>query len=170
MDGYLSKPFSRPELKTIFDHYLVASESPTSSACAAEPPIAERTDAGAEITDDPQELALEFNAETIEMLKTLPADDAANLFEKLVAMFGPNATGLLNDAIQGYTEGNYEQVRNAIHTLKSSSGNLGAVTLMAYCAEVEKDLREERYTALPQQLDRMTQLVNDSIAGLHDQL
>lgn len=168
MDDYLSKPFTRPELNTIFERWLGGGTSVSNAD------LDQVLDADIECNQEraePQcELRIELNLQTIEMLRGLPGDNGGSLFDKLVKMYAPNVNALLADAEHAYEQRDFEQLRNAVHTLKSSSGNLGVDSLMAFCAEFEQDLREERYNNLPAQIQKLATLTAVSIRTLEQQL
>ena len=48
-----------------------------------------------------------------------------------------------------------DALRMAVHTLKSSSGSVGALDLARLCGLAEAELREGRFDALPPLLDAL---------------
>lgn len=61
----------------------------------------------------------------------------AELKEKMIDLFFENAPVRLNSIREGLDVGDSELAERAAHSLKSSSGNLGAQTLQALAGRVE---------------------------------
>lgn len=64
------------------------------------------------------------------------------LLGKMVALYLKNAPGRLEEIRTGVAEGDGSRIEQGAHSLKSSSGNLGAVRLQRLCQEME-DAGEE---------------------------
>jgi HPt (histidine-containing phosphotransfer) domain-containing protein len=47
----------------------------------------------------------------------------------------------MEEYLQGLSDGNVEQVHRAVHTLKSSSENVGAMRLSLLCRQIETHVR-----------------------------
>ncbi len=91
---------------------------------------------------------------TIEMLKDILEDDFIELIETFLA-----DASLRISEMQGILEGHngIDQLEMPAHTLKGSSGNIGAVKLSQYCAQLVENVRDGKTESL-------TTLVDD-IAG-----
>ncbi|MCW8922999.1 MAG: Hpt domain-containing protein [Gammaproteobacteria bacterium] len=59
------------------------------------------------------------------------------LFQKVVRLYIEQMTGLLKQLLQHAGQGNHEMVTGIAHTLKSSSGTVGATNLMLLCEKIE---------------------------------
>jgi HPt (histidine-containing phosphotransfer) domain-containing protein len=66
---------------------------------------------------------------------------AARLLERLVKTYLTTAARLVEDAERALEAGDPEALRHAVHTLKSSSANLGATTLSRHFAALELHAR-----------------------------
>jgi len=64
------------------------------------------------------------------------------LLERLISTYATTATKLMADAERAMEQGDAMALRNAVHTLKSSSANLGATTLSRRFAALETYARE----------------------------
>jgi HPt (histidine-containing phosphotransfer) domain-containing protein len=79
---------------------------------------------------------------------------AANLLQRLIAAFLDSAGRLVQDVEHALAQDDAPALRQAVHTLKSSSANLGATEFSRQCAELERMARAGRVadgrTAWPQ--------------------
>lgn len=157
MDGYLSKPFSKEQLRQLLIHWL---KKPPGSDTASE-----------------IEQILMADSRTAESDNPICQGDLA----QLQGVYDTNGVCLLNKAIDLYLEtvpetiatlrkavndGEPEVVANMAHALKSSSANLGARELSKTCFLLENAGRKGEMDAIPPlmaMLDRHLPLV---ISGL----
>ena len=145
MNDYLSKPLSRPRLEQTLLRWLVAEDA----APAAPAPADESTGeiAGDRAAEMPAQAPAAADRETA----ASPALDKNVLREMLDIMGGD--FGLLVRVYLEETPGRVAELESAAgsgddatmiaiaHTLKSSSANLGALTLAALARGIEEDLR-----------------------------
>ena len=61
-----------------------------------------------------------------------------DLVQRLIALFFENAPTRLNDARVGVRCGDLEAVKRAVHSLKSTAGQLGAVSLQIIAGDIEQ--------------------------------
>jgi CheY-like chemotaxis protein len=105
------------------------------------------------------------DVEAVGRLRALVSEDA-DLVE-LFDTFLQQATGLAHSVADAVRRGSAEELRIAAHTLKGSSANLGAKSLSAACAELEKLGRSgqtaaaERWVA---EMERELQRVREELA------
>jgi HPt (histidine-containing phosphotransfer) domain-containing protein len=67
--------------------------------------------------------------------------DTPDLLQQIVHLYLDAAPGLLQQMKAGFASGDLTSVRNAAHTLKSSSANLGAAQLSRMCSQLEAAAR-----------------------------
>lgn len=73
----------------------------------------------------------------IERIRQMENRGAARLLERLIATYQSTATKLLADGTAALGRDDSVGLRHAVHTLKSASANVGALTLARRCAEME---------------------------------
>jgi two-component system sensor histidine kinase/response regulator len=78
----------------------------------------------------------------IQALERLGRLGGQELISKMVALFTSHAESALRDAATGLSSGNFDRVRRAAHSLKSSAGNLGAQRVQDLAGRIEQ-LAEE---------------------------
>lgn len=81
-------------------------------------------------------------------LKELGGDDDPGLFLELVDLFLQDAPKRMEDIRRGLEQDDVQLVERAAHTLKSSSANIGAITLSSLCKRMEEEARERRKAGL----------------------
>lgn len=79
-----------------------------------------------------------FDQETINKLHELEGDSNPNFFNELVGVFLNNVKELLSQLKEAVQTGDFETVKKVAHSLKGSSGSLGALKMMDLCKLIEK--------------------------------
>ncbi len=78
--------------------------------------------------------SVELDEQVIERLKELGGD---GFLAELLDLFAENAPVKLQEALDADKQGDLTQLERAVHSLKSSAGNLGAFQLMELCNRIE---------------------------------
>ena len=125
MDDYLAKPFEREQLRRVLQKWLAKSQ-----ASAVAPPLP----APAKINNDAIDPAILGN------ILSLQRPGAPSVLKKLVGLYLESAPQLISALQTGIHQQNPAAIKNAAHTLKSSSANLGARKLSEICKAVEGDM------------------------------
>jgi two-component system sensor histidine kinase/response regulator len=139
MDDFLSKPFKQEELRTVLERWLDSKKLPDLSPEAEIPSTAEPlSPASEEAPSQPPAL----DAKTLAQLQGLPGEGAPTLLAELAGLYRENAAELLGRLRASVARGDTEGTRRAAHSLKSSSGNVGALQLSALCQSMETQARQ----------------------------
>lgn len=80
----------------------------------------------------------------IQDLRELGGADDPELLNELVGLFLADAPARIRDIENGITSGDVKTVERAAHTLKSSSANIGAMSLSAICRQIEDAARTSK--------------------------
>jgi signal transduction histidine kinase/DNA-binding response OmpR family regulator/HPt (histidine-containing phosphotransfer) domain-containing protein len=133
MDDYLSKPVQAKELQASLTRcgqwVLERSRRPVQAAIQSERPA--QSDPIVDMGDaiDPAVLA---------DLRQMRDRGAPDVFKDLLALFRADAPPLLSAMRTAVAEGNAQKLKASAHSVKGAAANLGARTLAALCAELEK--------------------------------
>jgi HPt (histidine-containing phosphotransfer) domain-containing protein len=73
----------------------------------------------------------------LEAIRALQSDAAPDLLARVVRLYFESAPDLIARLRAGLEASDYDAVRVAAHTLKSSSANLGATALAELCKQLE---------------------------------
>ncbi|MDZ7630309.1 MAG: response regulator [Gemmatimonadaceae bacterium] len=138
MDDYLSKPFSRQALRQVLDRWLPTS---TTVAAAGNVDLCPRAE-----TDilDPQALA------DVRLM-----DPDGSLLRGIVTLYLDDGAKLLAAVTDAQGAGDLEALAFSAHTLKSSSGCIGARQVMSYCEAIETAARTQRLVCTDEELHRL---------------
>jgi signal transduction histidine kinase/CheY-like chemotaxis protein len=140
MDDYLAKPVTRGELERCLYHWQQAGQpagaqhlqDAASNAAAAIPDI------GVVAPPPPAEPASPvLDLGVLDELRSMLGSEV----DRLIEVFLDDTPRLISALESGAIGPDYEVLRNAAHTLKSSSANLGAVSLSAAAKKVEHGAR-----------------------------
>jgi CheY-like chemotaxis protein len=132
MDGYLSKPFTIQKLGNILSKWLSvemrkepggAVEAPMDPAVTAEPPISP------------------IEKSVLDGIRELEGAGNHGFFERIVNLYLSGTPGLVDGVLAGAEKGNMDSLLLAVHTLKSSSANVGAIGLSDLCRKIEGKVR-----------------------------
>mgnify|MGYP000899868575 CR=1 FL=1 len=153
MDDYLSKPFEQEQLIAVLERWLPAGERPVPTPAAPSPPISPPP-AGAEVVapaepafpvaSDPTSSPLARSA--LDQIRALQRPGAPDLLHKIIGLYLESSPQLLRQMREAVAAEDGEALRQAAHSLKSSSANLGATQLAAVCKQLEQRGREQRLT------------------------
>jgi PAS domain S-box-containing protein len=129
---YLAKPFRHQQLAALLARWIrpAGGESPPADAAAD----------GAEAAVEPAAL----DAAVIDRIRDMERRGAERLLARLIDTYLASAAKLIADAREALAADDVARLRQAAHTLKSSSANLGAAELARRCAAVEQLARENR--------------------------
>ena len=145
MDGYLSKPFSQARLRAAIQPWLAPGAAPVEA-------LPEPAAGAALATLDRAPLAA---------IRALQPPGQPDPLERIVGLYLQSALKLKQRLQQALSAGDAEELRQAAHTLKSSSANLGGQRLAARCRELETLGRDGR---LPEAAAKFAE-VEDEFAG-----
>ena len=148
---YLAKPFRQRDLGEILLRWVEDRDAglgrsgavPAPAAPAAAPARAELP----VLADAPPRLRAQgepvLDARVLEDIFTMERNGARDLLSRLVAAYGKSSAALITSADQGFAQQDAAMVSQALHTLKSSSANLGAVWFSRVCGEIDVLARQQ---------------------------
>lgn len=125
MDDYMSKPFKMKQLEELLLRWLPKAPRQDKETYEAQP---ENEESGENI----------LNINSLKQITALQPD----LLAKVVAIYFQNSTSLINTIRSAVASGDASALSMAAHSMKSSSANLGALTLAEFCKELEMRGRE----------------------------
>jgi CheY-like chemotaxis protein len=140
MDDYLSKPFSKEQLRRALE--TIGRPAPGEPVAAPAPKAG-----GPGAVLDPQAL---------EQVRALQRPGAPDLVGKVIALYLDSAGKLTEQIRSAVAARDPDALRLAAHALKSSSGNVGATGLVAIAQELEALGREKQLDAARPLVSRMT--------------
>lgn len=144
MDDYLAKPVTRSELERCIHRWWDPDAAPAPAPALVLPPLPEPAPMPlAPITPPAAErepLPPVIDHEVLDDLRSMLGDEV----DRLVDVFLDDTPRLLN-ALENAVDGpDYDALREAAHSLKSSSANLGAMSLSAAAKRIEAGARERK--------------------------
>ncbi|HVE88567.1 MAG TPA: response regulator, partial [Burkholderiaceae bacterium] len=137
-DEYLPKPFKQQQIDALLARWTRAESRGAARATKqAEPEVPQvPVPAGAG-----QEVPV-IDMSIIERIREMEQRGAARLLERLIETYTSTAAKLMADAELALSHRDAVMVRHAVHTLRSSSANVGATVLSQRFAAIELDARE----------------------------
>ncbi|MFQ6605846.1 MAG: Hpt domain-containing protein [Fidelibacterota bacterium] len=73
----------------------------------------------------------------IERLEKLKSIGGSELLSQMLNLYLENAPDRIAGITEGYAAGDFDRVKKSAHSLKSSSGNVGAMDFMIVCQDIE---------------------------------
>jgi HPt (histidine-containing phosphotransfer) domain-containing protein len=89
---------------------------------------------------------------TLDAIRGLQRTGATHLLDRVIAIYLEDAPRLVQAAMQGLQQRDAEELRLAVHSLKSSSASLGATRLAAVCKAIEVKARAHQLDDLEPQM------------------
>ncbi|HEX7156802.1 MAG TPA: response regulator, partial [Burkholderiaceae bacterium] len=154
---YLAKPFRQAQLIELMSRWRPGAAGGRRPAEAVQAAAGAR--AGRAALDEA----------VLEQIRSMERRGSAGLLRRLVEVYRASAKKLIADAESGLERDDVAAAGRAMHTLKSSSANLGAADLARRCAEVEAGARSRRLLDVRAQwpgLRAEYERVNEALAAL----
>ena len=98
---------------------------------------------------------LVLDAQALALLAQLDPTGASQLFVRVMSTYRKSLARLIRQLVTAREPFDPDSMRMAVHTLKSSSGSVGALALAQLCGSAEAALREGRFESLPETLDAL---------------
>ncbi len=102
------------------------------------------------VSDEPDTT---LDAAALQRLHDLDPGGHGRLLERVLEAFESSSTRLAGQLAEARRSGDTAGVRLVVHTLKSSSASIGALSLARLCAEIEGSLRDGSHVELDSRLD-----------------
>jgi len=142
-DEYLPKPFKQPQIEAMLSR-CTRPDGQSIKRDARKPRTANRP-AATSVGADGEAQVLDMSI--IDRIREMEQRGAARLLERLIETYTVTATKLMADAVRALALDDAVALRHAVHTLKSSSANVGATALSQCFGVVEVHARESRIDA-----------------------
>jgi signal transduction histidine kinase/DNA-binding response OmpR family regulator len=134
MDDYLSKPFTQEQLHAILRRWLPQHSRPH---VVQVPPASPGAPADGAASVPAVSPSAPLDARTLDRLRALQRQGKPDMLEQVVQLYLSSTPKLLDTLREAVSRGDSSAMRRAAHGFKSCCGNVGALTLAAYCKEVE---------------------------------
>jgi PAS domain S-box-containing protein len=130
-DDYLPKPFRQQQLDALLERWMNRAPADTS-----EPKACDDT--------EPADAEQVLDMSVIDRIRGMEQRGASRLLDRLIRTYLATASRLVEEAERALASGDPDRLRHAVHTLKSSSANLGASSLARRFAAIELHARSRR--------------------------
>jgi CheY-like chemotaxis protein len=141
MDDYLGKPFTLEQLHAVVARWL----SPAAALeTATARPADESSSAGSpSIPDEPAASApaAMLDQRALDQIRALQRPGAPSVVGRVIQLYLTSTPPLLTAMRAAIAQRNNEAIRQAAHSLKSSSANVGATMLADLCRALESEAR-----------------------------
>lgn len=154
MDDYLSKPFGREDIGLILKRWLPAS---LVDPLAASPREMDRLPDG-----EGEPVSASIDDEVLEKIRALERNGTPRLVARLVEFFLKETPLQIERMKKAHTSADAGALRMAAHTLKSSSANIGAMTLHELCKALELRARHQQ---IDDALDRIARIEREFLTA-----
>jgi CheY-like chemotaxis protein/HPt (histidine-containing phosphotransfer) domain-containing protein len=151
MDDYMSKPFSLKQLQELLSRWLpcrgndleehrngadLAPSPPRDSVNARDCPTGDRLEGGS--TDSTRSETFHIDRKIWEGIAAIESSSAPGLLNRILNVYLEDSSEAMLRLKEAAFRRNLDEVSALVHSLKSSSANVGAVNLSSLCAEMER--------------------------------
>ncbi|WP_455204480.1 response regulator [Kaarinaea lacus] len=161
MNDYLTKPVVETQLHAILRRWLNASENERPTAA----PLANNENEKQLITSDTSDISDTFENVDKNISTSLGQKMGKN-FPRIIDKFDLNGKDLIINMQQGLSSENSDSVAKAAHTLKGSSGTLGATGLAEQCKNLELHAKSADLQDAQQLISKIEALHQTSVQEL----
>jgi two-component system, sensor histidine kinase and response regulator len=173
MDDYLSKPFTIARMRSILDQWLFTQPVENREDGEAQTPSRMETRNEPVKGPDGHDETPPIDRSTLEMVASLQPLGSENILKKVISLYlytSPVLLKSVHDAVEGT---DCDALRQAAHTLKSSSAHLGALVFSEMCKDLERMGRDktlagakDRLSALEHEYTRVRDALEKHCASL----
>lgn len=149
MSDYLAKPVRLPNLEAILRKYLFGPDARNSQNGEGQNGLAQAAAGTGE--QGGRDMSLPVLQSDLVPDKADPDHEDFDMVQHLVGLFVKDSATRLQILLQALESQDTQQALKEMHTLKGSSGNLGASRLHHVTTRLEKDLKKEGLHALTQE-------------------
>jgi CheY-like chemotaxis protein len=136
MDDYVTKPFTEEQLRIVLNRWLTDS-----GAGDTKPEVAIDADGFSELTETVTLASIDSLA--LEEIVRLDATPGKSMVRDIVVSYCAVSTKLILQLREAVTEGEAKEIEVLAHSLKGSSGQIGAVLLAALCEQLITGARND---------------------------
>jgi len=140
MDDYLSKPFAREQLRAILERWLSPPAEGDAAPSASTTSSSNVTSRDAAPQPSPPGHA-PLDAAAVAALRALQRPGQPDVVGRVMRAYLGSAPPLLEALRIAVTQGDAAATHQAVHSLRSSSANIGALHLASLCREMESAAR-----------------------------
>jgi TMAO reductase system sensor TorS len=155
MDDYLPKPLRQEDLKAALERWLGAPAEPASAPDIPAPVAG-------------PERSTVINSRALDSIRALQHPGGPDLVQRVTSIYLLDAPKLLAQLGEAVGRGDGQAVRNAAHSLKSSSASVGATRFTELCREMEALAKSNRIDECERNLPALQQefsTVKGALAG-----
>jgi CheY-like chemotaxis protein len=156
MDDYVSKPFRREVLLAALARWTQSIPADRMNPQSVEMPVTE--------PDEPE--ATPLDADALQALRDLQRPGRPDVLTRVIDLFAVDAPRLVAAMREAFASHDADALRQAAHTLKSTSANVGAASLSANCREIEQLARAAEVVAAKARVDGATKELDRVLAML----
>jgi signal transduction histidine kinase/CheY-like chemotaxis protein/HPt (histidine-containing phosphotransfer) domain-containing protein len=153
MDDFLSKPFYMNDLQNILGRWLAGRIVPQAAATAAAP------------AEEAQAKSL-LDQKRLDMIRAMQRPESPSVLDRIITMYNESSPEMVRAMHEAVKKGDAEALREAAHSLKTSSANLGATELASLCKELEDLGARTKIEAAGALLDRLDDVYQEVISAL----
>jgi CheY-like chemotaxis protein len=146
MDDYVPKPVKLEELEAVLERWVSEGKQPEEDTTVS-------TAGGPAPRKDSEEDLLDLGV--LAGLRELQAEGEPDILEELIGLFFEEAPPKLVALREAVEEDDARAVERVAHSLKGSSGNMGAMRVAAVYSEIEKVGGSGDLTRAPELIERL---------------
>jgi len=111
---------------------------------------------------------VEIDFKALEAIAALQRPNKPNLLERVVGLFESESPKCIEQVLTGVENEDLESIRVGSHSLKSSSANVGAMTLSLRCREIEHAARDGDFATCVEMSKDLVAEFDASAAGIRE--
>ena len=162
MDDYLGKPLQQDQLQEMLYRWL-----PDKAYTVCEQGTSSTEGGNTSDRDGTKEPSLDMSV--FDQYRKMQTDGQPDMVTRVVESFLATARSLVNTMDSSSCSGDSKSLWQAAHTLKSSSGSVGAHRLAGLCQELEtagRDEKQDAYEDLIRSVDRELEVVEKALQAM----
>lgn len=137
MDNHLSKPFTLEQLYSLLSQWLPTRTTPAAGLDQEEAP------SSGSVLEASAARPMHLDTATLDRLAAIGPKNQSDFLSRVFRLYLTQSSETIDTLREAIAQGEAASVQQAAHALKSSSGNVGALSLAAICQNLEAMGREQ---------------------------
>ena len=144
MDDHLSKPFTLAQLRSVLAAHVAGKDGPPAETVPKNDRADSMEDSGSAGEQASGSPAAGFDRAALDMIRQLDGGGESDLVRTVVTHYLTESPKMIESLSQAVKAGDAPLVQSLAHGLKSTSANVGALSLAAFCKAMETAGRQNR--------------------------
>ncbi len=171
MDDYLAKPYTQTQIREILARWIPQARAETTVLPRDLDPGKKRSPMSPAISKRQSERpVMSLDEKALDQIRALQQSGQPDLLTKIVKIYLQDAEELITAITDAIRENDAQRLRNSAHTLKSSSANIGAISVSQIAKRLEDYGRNDDLEQAGAKIDALRNVFKTASSALRQEI